>query len=178
MDEPSAAAFDELVRAASPRLLRTCYLLTGDAGLAEDLLQTALAKTYLKWDKVRDRGAGEAYVRAVAVNTATKWWRRKWRGEVSTEVLPDRAGTDPYAAADERAVLRRALLSLPPAQRAVVVLRFFDDLGEQEVADVLGVGVGTVKSRTSRALAKLRTDPVVTALLDDEVLTEPEGSPA
>jgi RNA polymerase sigma-70 factor (sigma-E family) len=170
MDQAAADAFDDLVTSSGGRLLRTCYLLTGDRGLAEDLLQTALTTTYLRWDRIRDRGAGEAYVRVVAAHTAARWWRRKWRGEVPTEPLPDTTATgDAYAAADERPALRRALLSLPPGQRAVVVLRFFDDLGETDVAAALGVSVGTVKSRTSRALARLRTDPSVAALLDGPV---------
>jgi RNA polymerase sigma-70 factor (sigma-E family) len=176
MDRTASEAFDELVTASGPRLLRTCYLLTGDPGLAEDLLQTALASTYLRWDRVRDRAAGEAYVRTVAAHTATKWWRRRWRGEVATGALPDRPAHDAYAGLDERDTLRRALLALPVGQRAVVVLRYFDDLGEGDTARALGVSVGTVKSRTSRALAALRVDPAVAALLDDGVL--PEGSPA
>jgi RNA polymerase sigma-70 factor (sigma-E family) len=174
MDETGTDAFDAFVAGSGARLLRTCYLLTGDRALAEDLLQTALAKTYLRWGSLREPAAAEGYVRAVAVHTATKWWRRKWHGEVPTERLPDSAGRDAFAGVDERAALRSALLSLPPKQRAVVVLRFFDDLGENETAAALGVSVGTVKSRTSRALAALRTDPHVVGLFDDTA----ERSPA
>ena len=86
-------SFDELVDACSPRLLRTAWLLTGDPQLAEDLLQTALAATYLRWGRLRDTGAAEAYVRKVMATTASKWWRRKWHGERPTEVLPEHAGT-------------------------------------------------------------------------------------
>ena len=169
MDEAGRAAFDAFVASSAPRLLRTCYLLTGDRGLAEDLLQTAYARTFLRWDDVRDDTA-EAYVRAVAAHTATRWWRRRWRGEVPTESLPEGAVTDDYA--DDRAALQRALRTLPASQRAVLVLRFLDDLGEAETARALGTSVGTVKSRTSRALARLRDDPSVRALVD------PERSPA
>jgi RNA polymerase sigma-70 factor (sigma-E family) len=169
MDRAAADAFDDFVTSSGDRLLRTCYLLTGDRGLAEDLLQTALTTTYLRWDRV-GHDTAEAYARVVAAHTAARWWRRKWRGEVPTQDLPDTAvAGDAYAGLDDRPALRRALLSLPPGQRAVVVLRFFDDLGEAEVAAALGVGLGTVKSRTSRALARLRQDPAVAALLDDPV---------
>jgi RNA polymerase sigma-70 factor (sigma-E family) len=173
VDDAGLAAFDAFVASSAPRLLRTCFLLTGDRGLAEDLLQTAYARTFLRWDDVHVDTA-EAYVRAVAANTATRWWRRRWRGEVPTESLPDTATIDAYGPAAARADLRRALLTLPPGQRAVLVLRFLDDLGEAETARALGTSVGTVKSRTSRALARLRDDPSVRALVDDE----PERSPA
>lgn len=151
-------SFDELVEACSPRLLRTAWLLTGDPQLAEDLLQTALTTTYLRWRSLRDTGAAEAYVRKVMASTASRWWRRKWHGERPSDVLPERAGDDPYDAVDDRQGLRRALAALPARQRACVVLRFYDDLSEAQVADALDCSVGTVKSSTSRALVRLRAE--------------------
>ena len=151
-------SFDELVEACSPRLLRTAWLLTGDPQLAEDLLQTALASTYLRWGRLRDTGAAEAYVRKVMASTASKWWKRKWHGERPTDVLPEHAGGDDYDAVDDRQALRRALALLPARQRACVVLRFYEDLSEAQVADVLDCSVGTVKSSTSRALVRLRAE--------------------
>jgi RNA polymerase sigma-70 factor (sigma-E family) len=150
-------AFERLVRDRSSAMKRTAYLLTGDHYLAEDLLQAALTKTYLRWGSLRDQGAAEAYVRRVMVSISTRWWQRHWHGERPTEVLPDSAGdTDDYAHADERSVTRALLEGLAPRQRAVVVLRFYEDLSEREVADLLGISVGTVKSTTSKALVRLR----------------------
>ena len=152
----SPEAFDRLLRERSAALLRTAYLLTGDRHLAEDLLQAALTKTYLRWDSLRDDGAAEAYVRRVLVTTYTRWWQRKWHGERPTAELPEVELLDPYAAADDREQVRRLLASLPRRQRAVIVLRFFEDLPEKEIAEVLGISPGTVKSTASAAMAKLR----------------------
>ncbi|HYY10719.1 MAG TPA: SigE family RNA polymerase sigma factor [Kineosporiaceae bacterium] len=155
------AGFEEFVALRSPRLLRVCYLLTRDWASAEDLLQTSLAKSWFAWDRVADEP--EAYVRRVIANTYASWWRRRWRGEVPTEQLPDSvgAGRDAMRDVDERDELWAALGRLPRRQRAVVVLRFFEDLTERQTADALGVSVGTIKSQTSRALATLRIDPVL-----------------
>lgn len=159
MDDTGRAAYTEFVRARGPALQRTAYLLTGDWALAEDLLQTALAKTYLRWGRVED---AEAYVRRVLVNTNSSWWRRRWRGEVPHDDVPDAAGPDRWADVDARAALAAALARLPRRMRAVVVLRFDEDLTEAAVAEALGVTVGTVKSQTAKALAKLRTDAGLT----------------
>jgi RNA polymerase sigma-70 factor (sigma-E family) len=150
------AAFDALLLTRSRPLLRAAYALTSDWAQAEDLLQTALTKTYLRWHALDDVEAGEAYLRRVMFTTYARWWRRKWRGEVPTEQLPDRAGHDDYADADRRESLRCALATLPRRQRAVLVLRFFEDMTEAQVAETLGISVGTVKSTTAKALAKLR----------------------
>jgi RNA polymerase sigma-70 factor (sigma-E family) len=150
------SAFEEFVAARSPRLLRVCYLLTQDWGQAEDLLQTALAKAWFRWGTI---GEPEAYVRAVITNTYASWWRRRWRGEVPTEYLPERAAADATPDVDERDQMWAALGRLPRRQRAVLVLRFFEDLTERQTADALGISVGTVKSQTARALASLRIDP-------------------
>ncbi len=161
------ADFEALVVARSGALLRTAYLLTGDPHLAEDLLQVALTRTHARWHHLRSVEAGEAYVRRVLATQAVSWRRRRWHGERATEVLPEPGGSGDVEAADRRDVLRRALLALPPAQRAVVVLRFYDDLSEAQTAELLGVAPGTVKSRTSRALTALRQHGL--ALTPEEV---------
>lgn len=154
---PERVAFADFVAARGQALQRTAYLLTGDWGNAEDLLQTSLSRVYPRWDRI-ERADPEAYVRRVIVTTWSSWWRRKWRAEVPTERLPEAAGPDPYTYADQRQVLRRALATLPHRQRAVVVLRFHEDMTEAQVATLLGISVGTVKSQASKALAKLRAD--------------------
>ena len=157
MDTADRTAFDLLVEHRATSLLRTAYLLTGDWGLAEDLLQTALVKTWFRWDRLHDKGAAESYVRQVMARTCATWWRRKWRGELATGELPDVPARDDYDDVDARHALRRALAELPPRQRAIVVLRFYEDLPEAEVASLLGCSVGTVKSTASRALVRLRS---------------------
>jgi len=158
--------FEEFVAARYTALLRTAYLLTQDRGLAEDLVQTALAKCWLGWKRIRYDDPGP-YVHQVLVNTYTAWWRRRWNSEYPTEELPQGGGPVSHHAVDERADLADladALRRLPRRMRAVVVLRFYEDLSEAETARILGCSAGTVKSQTSRALAKLRIDP---ALLDE-----------
>ena len=164
------AAFTAFVAARGGALLRTAYLLTGDHQAGEDLVQTALAKTYVAWPRIRDKGAVEAYVRRTMVTTHTSWWRRHWRGETPTERLPDRASADPTREHDERDRIWRHLGRLSERQRAVVVLRFYEDLGEAETAALLGCSRGAVKSHTSRALARLRD-----ALAEDADSTDLDG---
>jgi RNA polymerase sigma-70 factor (sigma-E family) len=159
MGEPAAsidAEFREFVAARSASLHRTAYLLVGDWAHAEDVLQTALTKTYLAWRRLGQIEAVDAYARRVVVTTATSWWRRRWHGERPTAVLPDRAGPDLLQEHVERQVLWQHVQTLPTRQRAVLVLRFYEDLTEAETARVLGVATGTVKSQCSRALATLR----------------------
>jgi RNA polymerase sigma-70 factor (sigma-E family) len=157
VDEVVAArpGFADYVGARGQALQRTAYLLTGDWAMAEDLLQTALARIYPRWERIL-RDDPDAYVRKVLVNTWSSWWRRKWRAEVPTEMVIDSAAADPYVDADRRRAVAAALAVLPPKQRATVVLRFHEDMSEAQVAALLGVSVGTVKSQTSKALAKLR----------------------
>ena len=125
----SDAEFRAFVAARQAALLRTAYLLTGDRGTAEDLLQTALTKTYLAWGRIRDKNAAEAYARAALVTTSTSWWRRRWHGERPTEQLPERAaGGDPVASFDDRDAMWTAIGRLPARQRAVIVLRYYEDL--------------------------------------------------
>jgi RNA polymerase sigma-70 factor (sigma-E family) len=154
--------FEEFVAARSAALWRSAYLLTGDPQRAEDLLQTALVKAWRRWGSINRREAVESYVRAAIATTYTDWWRRRWNGEVATGDLPDTAppGAGEAAAVEVRRDVLAALDLLPRGQRAVVVLRYFDDLTEQQAADALGISVGTVKSQTSRALAALRTSPL------------------
>lgn len=157
MDEHGKQAFRAYVAGRSPALLRTAFLLTGNRADAEDLLQTALAKTYLAWDRIREREALDGYVRRVMVNTQTSRWRRRKVDEYPTDVLPERdGGRDASEDLALHDALWTALAGLPRRQRAIVVLRYYEDLTEAETAQVLGVSVGTVKSTTSRALAKLR----------------------
>ncbi len=148
--------FEEFVAGRGQALQRFGYALTGDWALAEDLLQTALAKAYPRWSRVR-RADPEAYVRKIMLNTWSSWWRRRWRGELPTAQLLEVAGPDSFAGVDSRDALRSALAKLPPRQRDVVVLRYHQDLPESQVAELLGVSVGTVKSQAARALASLRS---------------------
>ncbi len=165
MGEPDG--FREFVAARSPGMLQSAWLLTGHQANAQDLLQTALAKTYARWDRIKRQDAAEVYVRRVMVSTFISWNRRRWVGEQSTGELPERAAPhDAYAAAELRADVARALDTLPRRQRAVVVLRYFDDLTEAEVAKAMNCSIGTVKSQTAKALIKLRASGL--AELNDE----------
>jgi RNA polymerase sigma-70 factor (sigma-E family) len=158
MNPDNREAFKGYVAARSAALLRTAYMLTGNKADAEDLLQTALAKTYLAWESIRDRESVDAYVRRIMLNTRTSWWRRRRHvGEFPTDQVPEAPVRHDET---ERIVLHdalwNALADLPKRQRAMVVLRYYEDLSEAETAVALGVSVGTVKSTTARALAKLR----------------------
>jgi RNA polymerase sigma-70 factor (sigma-E family) len=155
------AVFADFVVGRGQSLQRTAYLLTGDWALAEDLVQTALARAYPRWDRIV-RDDPEAYVRRILVNTWSSWWRRRWRGEVPTGELPERAAADDYAGSDRRTAVHDALSRLPRRQRAIVVLRYHEDMTETQVAHSLGISVGTVKSQTSKALTKLRGDAALT----------------
>jgi RNA polymerase sigma-70 factor (sigma-E family) len=150
--------FRQFVAARQRALMRTAWLLTGDWGKAEDLVQTALVRAWPHWKRAAGEGTPEAYVRRIMINKALDWRRRLWRGEVPTEILPD-VGAAVQQDLDTRQVLVNALRRLPPRQRAVLVLRFFDDLSEAATAAAMGCSVGTVKSTTSRALTALRQQP-------------------
>lgn len=153
--------FEEFVRARTGALLRSAYLLTGDQHLAEDLVQSALARTHRAWRRLRHTGNAEAYARRTMYHLQVSWWRRGRVAEVLPGELPEvpsRRRDDDHAGATAlRLSLRDALLKLPPRQRAVLVLRFFEDRAEAESAELLGVSVGTVKSQTAKALGRLRT---------------------
>ncbi|GHA19208.1 SigE family RNA polymerase sigma factor [Streptomyces echinoruber] len=158
-----ALPFASYVKARQPVLLRTARSLTANPSDAEDLLQTALAKTYLAWGRIADHRAVDGYVRRALLNTRTSQWRKRRVDEFVCDELPE---PEPVAGADDPAerqalhdAMWRAITRLPARQRAMVVLRYYEDLSEAQTAEVLGVSVGTVKSAVSRALAKLREDP-------------------
>ena len=139
----------------SPALLRTGYLLTGDAAAAEDLVQNALFKTWGQWRRVSAMDNPDAYVRRVMLNDRRSWWRRTGAREQLVAVPPERPGPDEEAALAERDRVWRVMSRMPPRMRAVLVLRYWDDLSEAEIADALGCSVGTVKSQASRGLRRL-----------------------
>ncbi|MFE1749763.1 SigE family RNA polymerase sigma factor [Streptomyces anandii] len=156
-------SFASYVRARRPVLLRTARSLTANPSDAEDLLQTALTKTYVAWERIEDHRALDGYVRRALLNTRTSQWRKRRVDEFSCEELPEPEPVPDAADPAERQALRdamwRAIMKLPARQRAMVVLRYYEDLSEAQTAEVLGVSVGTVKSAVSRALGKLREDP-------------------
>jgi len=154
-DDPE---FRDFVRSRSRALLRTAYLLTGNIADAEDLVQSALTKTYVAWDRIHDRSALDGYVRRAIVNTHISWWRRRRLEEFPTDEIPEQAVIDQPDSSDIEESLQRAINRLPQRMRAAVMLRYYDDMTEAEVAEVLGVSLGTVKSTVSRAMAKLRID--------------------
>jgi len=156
--------FATYVRERSPRLLHTSYLLCHDWALAEDLLQTALARAWRSWRRIEKDP--DSYVYRILVNTNASWTRRRWRGEIPTETPPEAGlGADLTGDLADRALMLDALRRLPRGQRAVLVLRYFEDLTEPQVAQILGCTIGTVKSQASKALAKLRIDPEITSSL-------------
>ena len=154
------ADFAAYLAARQPSLLRTAYLLTGNRHDAEDLVQIAFAKLYLSWDKVRDHGSMDGYVRRILVNEHNSLWRRAWkRREHAADDTVLHALDEPHHDDHEDglgAELWDVVQTLPRKARAVVVLRYYEELSEAETAAVLGISVGTVKSQASRALATLR----------------------
>ena len=141
-------------------------MLTGSQQQAEDLVQATLERVWPRWQRIVREGDPDPYVRKVLVNTYASWWQRKWRGEKPTSELPETAvPDDDFARADLADALRRILPTLPKRQRAVLVLRYYDDLSEADTAQALGCSVGTVKSQAAKALARLR-------LMDDPRMTE------
>ncbi|MCD6638674.1 MAG: SigE family RNA polymerase sigma factor [Nocardioides sp.] len=148
--------FTHYMTARQPAMLRLAYVLTGDTASAEDLVQVAFAKLYLAWNRVEERGALDGYVRRILVNEHNSSWRRPWRRrERVSDTLPDSPVLDTYDDGGN-AELWQLVQSLPPRQRSVIVLRYYEQLSEAEIADVLGVSPGTVKSQASKALASLR----------------------
>lgn len=151
-------AFQHFVAHRSAALLRTAFLLTGDRAAAEDLLQTALLKTYRHWRRLDNRDDPVAFVRKVMVTTNVSWLRRRQSTEQVVAVLPERLAPDEHDTVSERDQVWQALRRLPPRMRAVIVLRFYEDLTEAATARLLGCSLGTVKSQTSRGLTRLRED--------------------
>jgi RNA polymerase sigma-70 factor (sigma-E family) len=157
VDPGFEADFRRFVVSRSGALFQTAYLLAGDRWAAEDLVQSALTKTAANWRRIRDPAAIEGYVRRVMYHEQVSSWRRRSRvTEVSTERPPDRVGEGHAEVADLRVVMRAALDRLTPRQRTMLVLRYFEDLGEAEIARLLGVKVGTVRSQIYRSLERLR----------------------
>jgi len=160
-------AFEQFVAESTASLLRTAYLVTGDSGHAEDLVQQSLFKIARRWSRVVSMESPQAYARRILINVAMDDSKRRSRdrAELAKQSLSDRPLSSPWesefslgalAATDDRLELIRALGELAPRQRAVLVLRYFDDLTESEAAATLGCSIGTVKSTTSRALEKMR----------------------
>lgn len=167
-EEPDG--FREFVAARSAALVRSAWLLTGDEAAAQDLVQTALVKTWTRWSRIVRQDAPEAYVRRVMMSTFLSWTRRLSRRELLVELVPERADPrDDVADVELRSPVHRALCALPPRQRAVIVLRYFDDLTEAQTATVLGCSVGTVKSQNAKALAKLRESPLLRVTWSEEI---------
>ena len=157
---------EEFIDQNSRLLLRSAWLLTGNWASAEDLVQTSLLQSWLHWDEIK-ADTPDFYVRRVLMNTFLSGQRRRWTRERPTAGLPDRPGTDELTSSELRVVIWRALSGLPARQRAVVVLRYFNDLTEAQTAEALQCSVGTVKSQTSRALARLRSIPELQSLLKE-----------
>jgi RNA polymerase sigma-70 factor (sigma-E family) len=148
--------FESWLVAREPALQRTAHLLTGDVHTAQDLVQNTLAKLYLAWDRLRDIDNADAYARRILVNEHRTAWRRPLRRrEQVTDEVPDRPAPGQEYDGRREAVWR-FVCSLPPKQRAVIVLRFYEQLTEPEIAELMGISLGTVKSQSSRALASLR----------------------
>ena len=158
----------EFVQARRSRLMGAAYLLCGNRHDAEDLVQTALTKLYAAWPRIRSKGAEEAYVRRILVNATVDESRRPWRRERSTDDLPEVSANDPDI--EGRDELVRALGTLGPGQRRILVLRFWLDLSVDEIAADLQISPGTVKSQASRGLAKLRSQ--LTEIRIDELAEE------
>ncbi|MEU6389557.1 SigE family RNA polymerase sigma factor [Streptomyces sp. NPDC046939] len=150
--------FDEYVRTHHAVLLRSARRLVADPLDAQDLLQTALLRMYRRWEHISDKRLADAYVRRVMFNARTERWRARNLQEIPTEHLPDTPGEDPAEQLDDRALLLDVLKVLTPRQRAVVVLRYWEQMSTQETALALGTEIGTVKSTLHRALARLRKE--------------------
>lgn len=160
MDGHSEAVFEQFVLGRQAAMFRTAFLLTGDRGHAEDLLQSALERAYQHWRRVMAAGSPDAYVRRIMVNLANDHWRsRRYVVEQGLEATRD-GPADPDGCLAERAETRdlvvRALRTIPPRMRTVLVLRYFEELSEAETAVAMGCSVGTVKSQAARGLDKLR----------------------
>lgn len=157
--------FDEFVLSRSPALLRTAYLLVHDLQLAEDLVQSSLTKAWFAWHRID--GDPEPYVRRIMVTTAASWWRRRSSRETPLARVPEGATTGHAPFASRNTDLWDALDRLPRRQRAVIVLRYVEDLTESETAYLLGCSIGTVKSQGFKALAKLRLDSALSPVEDE-----------
>ncbi|MCC3764269.1 SigE family RNA polymerase sigma factor [Glycomyces sp. TRM65418] len=151
----SQSEFEDFVKARSTALYASAYLLTGDRGFAEDLVQDALARTWRAWKRLHLTANAEAYTRRTMYHLHVSSWRRTKVAEIATEHLPERPGGEPDTAL--RVAVHAALLSLPAKQRAAIVLRYFEDQTETAAAAILDCPVTTVRARVQRGLRRLRT---------------------
>lgn len=157
MPKRDAAAFAEFVRARSSSLYGSAYLMVGDRGLAHDLLQEALTKTYVAWPRLREVSNAEAYARKAITTTAISWWRRKsWANERPRDDVPEQRVAEASDDIAMRDWVWRELQALPPRQRAAIVLRYYQDYTEGQTAEAMGCAVGTVKSQVAAGLRRLR----------------------
>jgi RNA polymerase sigma-70 factor (sigma-E family) len=162
-----AEGFAQFIEAREQALQRTAWLLTNDWALAQDLVQTALARSWPYWGRIRGGNDPEIYVRRVMVNTWATWRRRRWAAERPSAMLSDRAAPGDLAGeVTTRLALSSLLAVLTKRQRAVVVLRLFDDLSEAQVAQILGCAPGTVRATLFQALARLRNHPQLADLIE------------
>lgn len=155
----SGGDFEEFVRAKRGALVRSAYLLTGDPYLAEDLVQSALARTHRSWSRLTDPANAEAYTRKVMYHLQVSWWRRNRVAESMTDAAPEprpTGGPGEATGLTNRMTIHGALRKLSAKQRAVLVYRYFEDRSEAETAELMGVQIGTVKSQTAKALVRLR----------------------
>lgn len=186
------ASFEEYVSARGAGLVRFTTLLTGDVHRAEDLVQEALAKAYLRWGRIRRSDNPDVYLRRLLINASRRWWRRRSSGEMPVDRSPERpAPGDLSAETAERDEIRRLIARLPHRQRAVLVLRYFEDLDDPTIAEILGCGTGTVRTHAMRALHRLRghlaTEPTAESSaglateshtgLVTELTADPDGRP-
>ncbi|MEU2185227.1 SigE family RNA polymerase sigma factor [Streptomyces thermolilacinus] len=158
MSHGEVLGFEEYVRTRQDALLRSARRLVPNPVDAQDLLQTALARTFGRWDGIADKSLADAYLRRVMINTRTEWWRARKLEEVPTEQLPDASVDDATEQHADRALLMDVLKVLAPKQRSVVVLRHWEQMSTEETAAALGMSTGTVKSTLHRALARLRQE--------------------
>jgi RNA polymerase sigma-70 factor (sigma-E family) len=157
MSPQDEAAFRDFAAAARPRLVRTAYLLCGDSHEAHDLVQVTLMRVHRRWRSIERTDQPQAYARRVLINLAASFWRRRLRAPLlALTAAGDPGAPDPAAAFADRAELWEAVMALPPRTRAVLVLRYFEDLSEAETSAALGCSVGSVKSQASRGIARLR----------------------
>lgn len=168
MSVDAERTFEEVVAARYESLRRSAYLLCGDRQYAEDIVQIVFLRLHRQWGRRGEIADLDAYLHVVLVNVARTWWRRRWRREMPSSRLPEPQTPDPTGFTDLRHSLAQALATISPDHREVLVLRFLSDLSEAETARALNCSVGTVKSRTSRAISSLRAS----GLLDDSVETK------
>ena len=169
MDDSARREFAEFAAARAGALIRVAYVLAGDQHAAEDLLQTALTKAAARWGRIHT--APEAYVRQVMYREQVDSWRRRARHRESTMAdVPEQAAAVPDISAETRLSLQQALRALPPGKRAVLALRYFEDLPETQVASILGCSVGTVRSQTYKALTQLKAALASAWLTSTEVV--------